>query len=156
MRPDLLGGTTRRGTMPVGEALHGITEVPEQMPSVSDLNSGGRTLPDTVGIGASPITGDDLHARMPAQPRGDGCGLPIGQEIDEGVRLEIHHHRAVAVPRLQAPVVDAQNPRGRSGCLTERMGQRQTDQRVPAGRDCEPARKARTSLTSKRQCQMSL
>jgi len=78
VRPDLLGGTTRRGIMLVGEALDGITEIPEQVPSVGDLDSGGCTLADPVGIGASPITGDDLHARMPAQPGGHCCGFPIG------------------------------------------------------------------------------
>jgi len=29
VRPDLLGGTTRRGIMLVGEALDGIIEIPE-------------------------------------------------------------------------------------------------------------------------------
>ena len=156
MRPDLLGSTTRRGAVLVGEALHGVTEVAEQVPSVGDLDSIRRTLPDPVGIGARPITGDDLHARMLAQPRRDGCGFPIGQEIDDGVRLEIHHHRAVAVAPPPRPIVDSENPRGRSGCLAASTSQCRADQRVRADRDREPIRKARTSLTAKRQRQVSL
>ena len=156
MCPDILGGTTSRSAVFVGEALHGITEVPEQVPSVGDLNSSGRTLPNPVGISASPITGDDLHARMLAQPGGHRCGFPIRQQIDDIVRLEIHHHRAVAAAPPPGPVVDSQNPRGWSGCLAEGVGQRQTDQRVRAGRDREPTRKARTGLATERQCQVSL
>ena len=79
MRPDLLSGTSSRGAVLVGEALHSVPEVPEQVPSVGDLDSIRRTLPDPIGISASPITGDDLHARMFTQPGGHRCGFPIGQ-----------------------------------------------------------------------------
>jgi hypothetical protein len=156
MRPDLLGSTTGCGAVLVDEALHGVTKVAEQVPSVGDLNGIRRTLPDPVGISARPITGNDLHARMLAQPGGDGCGFPIGQEIDDGVRLKIHHHRAVASAPLPRPVVDPENPRGRSGCLAASTRQCRANERVRAGRNREPIRKARTSLTAERQRQVSL
>ena len=106
MRPDLLSGTASRGAVLVGKALHSVTEVPKQVPTVGDLDSIRRTPPDPIGISASPITRDDLHARTFAQPGGHRCGFPIGQEIDDFVRLEIHHHRAVAAAPLPSPVVD--------------------------------------------------
>ena len=40
-------------------------------------------------------------------------------EIDDDVRLEIHHHCAVAGTPPPRPIVDHQNPRSRSGCLAE-------------------------------------
>jgi hypothetical protein len=48
MRPDLLGGPTGHGAVLVGKGLHGVTEVAEQMPSVGDLDRGGRTLTDPI------------------------------------------------------------------------------------------------------------
>ena len=39
MRPDLLGGTTRRRPVLVGKALHGVAKIAEQVPSVGDLDS---------------------------------------------------------------------------------------------------------------------
>ncbi len=119
MRPDLLGGATRRGTVLVGKGLHGVTKVPEQMPSIGDLDRSGRTLTDPVGISASAIASNDLDAGMAVQPACHRCGFPIGQEIDDRVRLKIHHHRAVAMTPPPSPIVNPQNPRGRSGCLAE-------------------------------------
>jgi hypothetical protein len=59
------------GAVPVGEGLHGVTKVAEQMPSVRHLHCIRCPLTNAVGISASTITGDDLDTGMSAQPLSD-------------------------------------------------------------------------------------
>ena len=119
MSPDLLCRATSRGAVRVGKALHGVAKVPQQMPLIGDLDRRWRTLSNPVRVGASAITGDNLHARTAAPPACDRCSLPIGQEIDDVIGFEIHHHRAVAATPPPCPIVNPQNPRGRSGFIAE-------------------------------------
>ena len=63
MRPDLLGGATSRGAVFIDEALHGVAEVPEQMPSIGDLNRGWHALPNPVGIRATISTPGRLRSQ---------------------------------------------------------------------------------------------
>ena len=102
----MLGGTTGGGAVPVCDALHGVPEVAEQMPSIGDLDSVWRALPNPVGISASTITGDDLDAGMTAQPVCNCRRFAVGQQIDDGVLLEVNQYRAVAATTQLSPVVD--------------------------------------------------
>ena len=118
MRRDMLGGANGGGTMPVGELLYGVAEVAEQMPSICHLDSVRRALTDPVGIRASTITGDDLDARMTAQPPTDCRRFAVRQQIDDLVRLQVHQHRAVAATPPPSPVVDPKNPGSRLACFS--------------------------------------
>jgi len=58
----MLDSAIRRCAVLIGEALHCIAEIAEQVPSVGDLDGVGRTLTNAVGISASTVSGDDLDA----------------------------------------------------------------------------------------------
>ena len=49
--------------MPVAEGLDGFTQIAQQVPSIGNLDGGGSTLANAVGVSARAITGDDLDAR---------------------------------------------------------------------------------------------
>ena len=66
-----------------------ITAVAQQMPPVGDLNGLRRPLAGAVGVGAGPIADDDLDRRMIPQPRGQGLGRAVGQQVDAAPALEI-------------------------------------------------------------------
>ena len=51
-----LRSTAERGTMPVGERLHGIAEIAQQMPTICNLDGVGGALAGTVGVGAGAMT----------------------------------------------------------------------------------------------------
>ena len=67
----MLGGTTNGRTMPVTKSLDGLAKIAEQVPSISDLDSAGRTLAGTVGIRTCTIAGDDLNTWAILQPGGE-------------------------------------------------------------------------------------
>ena len=131
MRPDVLGGTSGCGSMPVAEGLDGLADVAEQVPSIGDLDGVRGTLADAVGVGTGTIAGDDLDARPVTQPGGDGSSLAIGQEIDHPVCLEVDQHRAVATPTPPGPVVNPEDTRRRHD-IGGSTGRYQTQQRVRA------------------------
>jgi hypothetical protein len=68
---DMLRGASGGGAVPVGQILHGVTEVAEQMPSVCHLHCIRCPRTNAVGISASTIMGDDLDTGMSAQPLRD-------------------------------------------------------------------------------------
>src|SRR5215203_5313588 len=86
-----------------------ITAVAQQMPPVGDLNGLRRSLAGSIGVGAGPIADDDLDRRMVLEPRGQGLGRAVGQQVDAAPALEITEDRAVAL--AFAPVIDAEDTR---------------------------------------------
>jgi hypothetical protein len=64
MRSNILGGAAGRGTVPVSEGLHSVTEITQQMPPVSHLDRRRCALANAIRISASAITGDDLNTGM--------------------------------------------------------------------------------------------
>jgi len=76
------GGFSQVGAV-AGDRKHDVVaQVVDEMPPVGDLDRVGRAVPRAFGVGTGPVSADDLDARMPAQPVGDGGGLPVGQEVD--------------------------------------------------------------------------
>src|SRR4051812_50106618 len=88
-----------------------ITAVTQQMPPVGDLNGLRRSLAGALGVGAGPIADDDLDRRMVLEPRGQGLGRAIGQQVDAAPALEITQDRAVVAALAPSPVIDPEHPR---------------------------------------------
>ena len=95
--------------MPVGKGMDGIAQVAQHVPAVRDLDGIRRTLAPPVRIGSGPVARDHFHAGVPVQPGRQGFGLAIRQQVHDGVALEVHQHRSVAVTTTPGPVVDAQH-----------------------------------------------
>ena len=70
-------------------------------------------MPDAVGIGASPIAGHDLDRGIPLQPGGKGASLPVGQQIDGAVLLEVAEDRPITLAAPEGEVVHAKDARCR-------------------------------------------
>ena len=64
MRSNILGGAAGRSTVPVGEGLHSITEITQQMPPVSHLDRLQCALTNAIRRSASAIAGDDRNSGM--------------------------------------------------------------------------------------------
>src|SRR4051795_8277172 len=62
-------------------------------------------------LGAGPIAHDDLDRRMVLEPRGQGLGRAVGQQVDAAPALEITEDRAVALAFAPGPVIDAEDTR---------------------------------------------
>ncbi|MCW2240926.1 hypothetical protein M2351_005565 [Azospirillum canadense] len=62
-----------------------IAEIAQQMPTACDLDRVRRTLANANGVGAGPVTGNDLHAGVRLEPRGS-IGLTVGQQINGALR----------------------------------------------------------------------
>lgn len=92
---------------------------PEQMPSIRDLDGGGCTPTHAVGISAGPVASNDLDARMPMQPAGQGRGIAVGQEVNDATALEIDQDRAVALAGAPSPVVDAEHARSQDRIIRD-------------------------------------
>ena len=88
-----------------------ITAVAQQMPPVGDLNGPRRSLAGSIGVGAGPIADDDLDRWMVLEPRGQGLGRTVGQQVDAAPALEITEDRAVALAFAPGPVIDAEDTR---------------------------------------------
>ena len=73
-----LRSAAERAAMPVGERLHGIAEITQQMPAIRNLDGIRCTLASTVGVGTGAIARDDGHTRVLPQPRCEGLGLTVG------------------------------------------------------------------------------
>ena len=134
----------------------GLSEVGPQVPAGRHLDRAGRTLPNTFRIGTRPIPGDDLHARMLAQPVRQGGGLPVGQQVDDIVALEIHQRGAVVMAPAPGPVIHSQHPRRRRWHGTSASGTGDPQQGVRADRHGEALRQACSSLTAERQASTAL
>jgi hypothetical protein len=88
-----------------------ITAVAQQMPPVGDLNGLRRSLAGSLGVGAGTIADDDLDRRMVLEPRGQGLGRAIGQQVDPAPALEITEDRAVVAALAPSPVIDPEHTR---------------------------------------------
>jgi hypothetical protein len=141
--------------MTVESVAHGIAEIAQQVEPVGDLDCLRSPGPNAVGIGAGPVTGDDLDAGMRLQPGGDRLGLAIGQEVDGAIgALQIHDQGAVALATAPGPVIDTDDARRR--CRFNRDSPDQAQQGVAADRHGEQARQAGAQLTPCAQCQRTL
>ena len=119
------------GTVAGDGPLNGFGQVVPQMPPIRHLDGQRRTFCRTLGIAATAVPADDLHARVGVQPGAEGLSGPLGEHLDGPVGVDIDQHRPVDMPFAQREVIDAEHqrsPAARVGC-----GADQPQQRGPAG-----------------------
>jgi hypothetical protein len=113
VRGDRAGGLPHRAAMPIHHTLQGFAEIVEEMPPIRDLERIGDPLPSRLGIRASTITRDDLDAFMMLQPIRDGGGLAVGQQVDDGVALEVDQDGSLVLATLPSPIINPYHPQRR-------------------------------------------
>ena len=102
----------------VDDSPNGITEVAQQMPTVSNLNRVRRPLANTVGVGAGTVTCDGLNNGVLAKPRGQSVCLSVGQQVNNPIALQIDQNSSVAMAATPGPVIDGKYPRCHRRALT--------------------------------------
>jgi hypothetical protein len=95
---------------------NGVTQIAQQMPAVSNLNRIRRSLTYAIGIGPSPIARDDLNTRVMSQPLSQAFSLPIRQQVNDRIALQVNKDRPVATAATPRPVIDGEDARHGSGC----------------------------------------
>ncbi len=142
--------------MVAGHGADGIAEVTQQVPAVRHLDRIRRTLAHAVRVGAGPVARDDLDPGMLTKPSGQGVGLPVRQQVDDLVALQVDQGRPVAVATAPGPVIDGEDARrGRrlaiiAGCAGH------AQQRVGADRHGQPFGQAPAGLAAERMGEMAL
>jgi hypothetical protein len=99
-----------------------------------------------LSVGPGSVATDQLDARMRPEPGRERGGLPIGQEIDHTMALQVHEHGAVALAPAPGPVIDAQHARGqdlRGGRAAEAGEERGRPDREPMAASAASARQVR-------------
>jgi len=93
---------------------------------------------------------------MPAQPRGEGVGLTVGQQVDNPVSFQVDQDGAVTMATAPRPVVDRQHARRRSSVGAVVGSADHPQQRVGAGRHGQPLGQPRSSFAAKCEAEMTL
>jgi hypothetical protein len=69
--------------------LHGLGEIPQEMPPIGNLCGSGGSLPRPVGVGGRTVTGNHLDTRMGLEPLRQGVGGAVRQEGDGLPALQV-------------------------------------------------------------------
>jgi hypothetical protein len=128
------------------------------MPPIGYLDRIRRTLPHAIGMGTGPVARDDLDSRVLAEPFGQARGLPVSQEIDHRVALQVDQHRAVAMATAPGPVINGEDTRVRLWISAGNAGipTNQPQQRVRAGQHGQTLGQPSADLAAQRQPDMTL
>lgn len=157
-RSDLAGegacGLTNRAAVTIHHALQGLAEVAEQMPAVGGLHGIRCPLPHGIGVGAGAVAGDNLDPFMALEPGGERGRLPVGQEVDDRVALEIDQDGPVALAPAPGPVIHAQHARGRR--LRDHGAVDEPQQGVRADRHGQAGSDTRAGLAAESQAKLAL
>src|SRR4051794_33388215 len=138
------------------DGLKRIAEVAQQMPPVRDLDSIWRSLPDAVGVDAGAVTRDDLHPRVPLQPRRQALDPAVRQQVEYPVLLQVDEDGPVAVTAPPRPIIDPEHARGRAWPWRGIATARHPQQRVRADGDGQPRRKACAGLSANNEAEVAL
>ena len=107
-----LVGTGDSFAMSSNEVAHRLPQIAEQMPAIGDLCGIGGSAARAIGINASSIPRDNLNPGMLLQPPCHAVRVPVGQEINHAVPLEIANDCTVACASPPRPVINANNTGG--------------------------------------------
>jgi hypothetical protein len=102
------------------EGFQCLAQILQKMPAIRDLEGSGSGLRDGISEGPIPIPADDLYARMSEKPNGKRRCLPIRQEVNRQMTLQIQQDRVKRASFPKRKVIDTQHPwgtRGRQGLL---------------------------------------
>ncbi len=124
-------------------------------PPVRDMDGIGCPAPAAVGVGRTPVTGDHLHAGVGLQPGGEAVRLAVGQQVNDGMTLQVNEDRAVALAALPGPIVHTEHARRRGRrprCATTN----QAEQGGAAHRHADPFGQGCAGLAAQRQADVVL
>ena len=79
------------------------------MPPIRNLDCLRCPLARSVGIGAGPVTHDNLDRGMVREPCCQGFTRAVGQQIDPASAFQITQDRAVTAAFAPRPVIDAEH-----------------------------------------------
>jgi hypothetical protein len=91
------------------QALKHLTDILDDMKSISNLDRIWRTACCTIGIIAGAIACDDRDTRMRFQPVCKRVCSAIGEHIDRSMALKINEQRAVGLALAESEVVHPEN-----------------------------------------------
>lgn len=100
--------------------LHGPAESLPQMEPVSDLQSVRGTAPGALGVGARPVTADDLHAGVADQPGGQRPGFTRREHIDHAMVFDTGQDGGVGLAATNREVVHTQHTRNTEPWIGQR------------------------------------
>ena len=140
--------------VPVEQPLDGFTHIGKQVPTVSHLDSAGRTLCGAIRIGPGAITANDLDTWVLLQPGRECFSSAIRQEIHGTLSLQVDEDGAILAALLPGPVVNAQH--AGCWCIGCLLPSNQSQQRVRTGRYFEPVNKPCASFAAQGQAEQSL
>ena len=111
------GGFLRHGTcsltdgtaVTIHPALQGLPEVAQQVPMIRNLHGIRCPLPHSVGIGAGAVTGDNLDPTVAPQPGRERVYLPVGQQVDDPVALQVDQDGSVVPAAPPRPIIHGQD-----------------------------------------------
>ena len=93
--------------MTLKQPFDGLAHILQQVPSIGDLSGIGCTFGGGLGVGRRTVAADQFDSGMSLEPRLDGGGVAVRQEIDDIIRLKVDDDGAVALSFAPGPVVDA-------------------------------------------------
>ena len=97
----------------VKEPLECLLKVEQQMEPISHLLGLGYSFACSLCIGSCTVTADHFDSRMSGKPCLQCLGLPVRQELDNTVSLQIYQERPVGVPLAERPIVYPKHAWGR-------------------------------------------
>lgn len=147
-------GGADRAMMMGDDRTQGDAEVTQQVEAIEDVLGLRCARACALGEDVGAVAGDDLDARVGAQPRGDAPGVPVGQEIEDGVTFEVDDHRAVAAPAPPGPLVDADD--ARLGLPRQRRRTHEAQEGIAAHRHRETMRHTGGGRTPEGETEMAL
>jgi len=150
-----LGRSPECGHVP----LHGLkycgAAVLQQVPPVRDMDGTGRTAATTVGVAGAPVAGNHFNAGVGAQPGCEAVRLSVGQQVNNGMTLQVDEDRAVALPSFPRPVVHPEHAWRRVG-RRRRATADEAEQGGTAHGRADPLGQARAGLAAQRQADVVL
>src|SRR5260370_145450 len=91
------------------ERFYRISQVRQNVPTISDLGCLGRSQCGRINIDGSTISTHDIDFRVCSQPLANTLSLPISKQINNFVCLQIHKDRAEALPATPTPIINPNN-----------------------------------------------
>gem|GEM_PF-2751652 len=119
---------TQTRMRPGQPAFHHLPPIEQQVPAVRDLLGVGCPLRRCARILRRGCCRHDFDARMAPEPGSQRGSGPVGEQVDNTVRLHINQEGAVGASFTPGPVIHAQHP-GRSG-RRQRGAVHQSQERV--------------------------
>lgn len=77
------------------ESVERLREIADEVEAVGDLDGVWRPEPGALGVCTPAVAGDELDPGVGAEPRRERPRFAVGQEVDDGVALEIDEESAV-------------------------------------------------------------